>query len=461
MLQSIKTRFFLYYTLIVLSGIVLLAGLVIIFTRVYLYNTIEELTDKQLNYATDQYNRYLIQDTLENVTNKYHASFSYANSEIQVLNNQGEILLYTFGQWDNQAVTSPDVQKALQGQRGKWIGRLGDSKIHAMMLSVPLYKDKNIVGVLRFITPLSKVDEQILRFIILFVLIGLLVGIIAVISGYLLTETITVPLNQLTKTATAMANGNLQIRNQKKYNDEVGLLSDTMNDMADEIVKKENQKNEFFSSVSHELRTPLTSIRGWADTLNNDQYTQGNEELKDGLSIISEESRRLQTMVEQLLDVARLLNKGVCPELQRIDIVSLIKNVLTGLKPWAQRDNIAMVFDEDCQSIYMHIDVNGVKQVLINLLDNALKFTNTGGVIRIDLRDSGEFLDIVLEDNGVGISPEDLPKVKGRYYRGKTGRSHMGIGLSVCDAIILAHHGRLDIKSEVNRGTVVTISLPR
>src|SRR5690606_31743206 len=134
-------------------------------------------------------------------------------------------------------------------------------------------------------------------------LVGFLVVLISGIVSLFLAETIIRPLQEVTKVAEKMADGQLKVRSRKRFDDEIGKLSDTLNFMAEELIKKEQLKNDFISSISHELRTPLTSIKGWAITLNSGEVDRNL--LKDGLNIIEKESDRLSDLVEELLDFSR------------------------------------------------------------------------------------------------------------------------------------------------------------
>ncbi len=256
-----------------------------------------------------------------------------------------------------------------------------------------------------------------------------------------------------------MASGQLSSRSTKKYDDEIGKLSDTLNSMAEELSHKDELKNEFISSVSHELRTPLTSIKGWAITLNTTDLDD-KELLRDGLDIIEKESDRLTGMVEELLDFSRFVSNKITLRVKNINIVDVIEKVKKQLEPRAKREKINFVLEKDDDSIEIMADENRIKQVLINVIDNAFKFTPENGEVKITVKNKQEYVNIAVKDTGSGISKEDLPRVKEKFFKGKSSKSQNGLGLSISDEIVKLHNGTMDIYSEIDKGTEVVIKLP-
>src|SRR5690606_30074622 len=182
---------------------------------------------------------------------------------------------------DDSRMLTNDVKKALAGEKGRWIGAVPYDDIRVMAVSYPLMVNNEVIGVIRFISSLREVNNEIENISWLFISIGAAVVVIAIIVSIFVANSIIVPLEDITYVASKMAKGNFEIRSKKHCDDEIGKLSDTLNYMAEEIVKKDNLKNEFISSVSHELRTPLTSIKGWAATLNGGELDD-SELLRDG-----------------------------------------------------------------------------------------------------------------------------------------------------------------------------------
>ena len=182
--------------------------------------------------------------------------------------------------------------------------------------------------------------------------------------------------------------------------------------------------------------------------------------LEDGLEIIETESDRLSHMVEELLDFSRFTSGRIALSKDIVDIKETIKMVVYQMMPRAVNNNINFEVDIDDSIQPIIGDENRIKQVLINLLDNAFKFTGEGDIFLKAFEDD-KFLRIVIKDSGPGIPKEELPYVKDKFYKGKNSKSHSGIGLSICDEIMQLHEGVFNIESEQNEGTIVTLGFPR
>ena len=267
-------------------------------------------------------------------------------------------------------------------------------------------------------------------------------------------------MSEVTAVAESMAAGNFQIRSTKKRDDEIGKLSDTLNYMADEITKREELKNDFISSVSHELRTPLTSIMGWAITLQSEKFQQ-KETLDDGLGIIAKESERLTQMVEELLDFSKFVSGRTKLQYEAVDLAELLEHIRKQMTPRAVRENIDFTVSYPEGMPALLTDANRLKQVFINILDNALNFSAAGGSVRFQAEVSEKEYIFTVTDSGCGIAEEELPMVKEKFYKGKSSHSRNGIGLSICEEIVTLMGGRLEISSELNVGTTVVVTLPK
>ena len=229
--------------------------------------------------------------------------------------------------------------------------------------------------------------------------------------------------------------------------------------MAEELIKKEQIKNDFISSVSHELRTPLTSIKGWAATLKSEELGD-NHIMRDGLDIIENESDRLTRMVEELLDFSRFVSGRIKLENEVFNLRETVEIIGKQLTPKALNSKIEFLINIDPDLNTMMGDENRIKQVLINLLDNAFKFTPEGGKVILNAYKDENTVVLEVKDNGIGILEEELPRITEKFYKGKNSKSHSGIGLSICDEIVKLHDGTMEIASIVNEGTLVRVKLP-
>lgn len=445
--------------LVIFTSIFILELLLIGFVKQYYYNNTEQMLLSQIKVSADFYSRYFANSTLrENITESVDVFWKQTEAQVQIIDIKGTVLLDSLGVLHDEPLSTIDVKKALTGESGRWIGQVDYDAPDVMAVSYPLEANGKIIGVIRFVTTLNEVNKSINMIALIFISIGLAVLFITIIVSVFLANSIIVPIKELTDVAEHMASGDLTIRSKKSNEDEIGKLSDTLNYMAEELKNREILKNEFISSVSHELRTPLTSIKGWVVTLNDDNVDK--EMLNMGFEIIEKEADRLAAMVEELLDFSKFVSGKVTLKKQYVFIKEIIDYIEISMRARAEREGIQLIVNVEEDIPQVLIDSNRIKQVLINLLDNAFKFTNVGGEVELLISKDEKNLYLIVRDNGYGIAKEDLPRIKEKFYKGKTSKSKNGIGLSICDEIVKLHKGSLDFVSELDVGTEVKVTLP-
>ena len=460
-MKSIKTRLMKNFLVLLLSTIIIVSAMFLIFISRYYYQNTEEILLSQINISVDFYKRYLSNVSLEeNVYEDVDIFWKQTDAQVQIYNLKGQLIMDSIGLEPKEYNTPVDVKRALEGDTAKWVGTVPDYTGKVMAISAPLRNSSNeIVVVIRYISSLRNVDNFILNFFLVFLVIGLTVLAIGIILSYFLANSIVNPITELIKVSEQMAKGNLKVRNKIVTNDEIEKLADSLNIMAEEIENREILKNEFISSVSHELRTPLTSIKGWAITLNND-FTD-RETLKMGFDIIEKEADRLSNMVEELLDFSKFVSGKIKLKYEEINLKEFIEYLRLYMNPRAEREHKELILEGITEDFIIVGDKDRLKQVFINIIDNAFKFTHENEKITIEFvyADEGIYINII--DTGCGISKEELPRVKEKFYKGKNSKSQNGIGLSICDEIIALHEGTLEIYSELGKGTKVVIYLPK
>jgi len=268
------------------------------------------------------------------------------------------------------------------------------------------------------------------------------------------------PVQELVRVTEEVAQGNYKVTAIKYHNDEIGQLVDAVNIMTKEITRADQAKNEFISSISHELRTPLAAIKGWAETMQD--MKDDLEVVEEGLAIVSKETDRLIILVNDLLDFSRLQAHRIELKKEEFSVFDLLENVIGQFTVRCQQERVKMTLLSDEQETWVFADYNRLKQVLINIVDNAMKFTV--GRPDAEIRISSQVLDdqiiVIVEDNGSGISPEDLIRVKEKFYKGSSNKSGTGLGLSIASEIMELHGGKMLIDSTLDIGTKVVLVMP-
>ncbi|NLL57971.1 MAG: HAMP domain-containing histidine kinase [Firmicutes bacterium] len=459
-MPSIKRRLVMNFMFIIVITVIIMELFLITGIRNSYYKNLEDTLVNQLQTSIALYERYFSDATLqENVLNNVDTFWKQVTAQVEIIDMEGRTIMNSLGVIDELSGGTADVQAALQGEKGVWVGRLHYDTEKVMAVAYPIRVAEEQVGVLRFVASLSEVNEEIRRVAYSYLLFG---GVVVLFSGAVsifLANTITGPLKQVTLVAEEMARGNYEVKSPRRSKDEIGKLSETLNYLAREIIKKDELKNNFISSVSHELRTPLTSIKGWAVTLK--QGFENRELLQDGLDIIEKESDRLTAMVAELLDFSRFVSGKITLKKKKVNLADLLEHLRIQLTPRALREEIDFQIKYEGADPFLYTDEDRLKQVFINLLDNAFKFTAPGGRVSLQAAADNEQLYFYITDNGCGIPPEELPHVKEKFFKGKSSKSQSGIGLSLADEIIRLMKGKLEIASQVGQGTQVTITLPR
>ena len=380
--------------------------------------------------------------------------------EFMLLDQNGVVLATSSGIINENLTDGTDYYRALVSSDGigRAIFRTPDGeRVMAVTALVP-YDAGNITA-MRLVTSLTLADRQWWNLVLISGGVVLVALGFALWSGRFFVRSIVRPLGQVESIANRIAGGDLQTRlPDTRYDDEIGRLCRTINEMAEHLTETERMKNEFISSVSHELRTPLTSIKGWVETIET-MRDPGDENYRKGLEVIGAETDRLYAMVEELLDFSRLQN-GISLDCQVLDLVAEATDAALFVEGRIRQEGLRLVYEEPPEPFPVWADPARLRQVFINVLDNAIKYSPPGGSVFLTLTRSASSVTVSVRDQGRGISPEDLEKVKVKFFKGKNSVRGSGIGLAVVDAIVTALGGTVDITSTLGQGTTVLITLP-
>ena len=382
--------------------------------------------------------------------------------EFMLLDSYGSVIASSSGTDAEGILTSADFEQAQETGDGMGVAiyRTDSSEMVMAVCCLVPYAAEDVAA-MRLVTSLTLVQNQLKNVFLVSIVVVITILGFTVASGLYFVRSIVVPLGQVERTAASIARGELDVRLPVTGDarDEVDRLRGTINRMAEGLEETEKMKNEFISSVSHELRTPLTSIRGWVETLRTLDDPE-DENYRKGLEIINNETARLYNMVEELLDFSRLQNGRLKMSCHPLDLVAELTDAVLFCEARIQREGLLLSYSEPEEMIPVYADPNRLRQVFINILDNAIKYSAPGGRITVKIW-QGEykaFIEII--DQGRGIPPEDLENVKTKFYKGSNSVRGSGIGLALVDSIMTALDGTLDLKSTLGRGTVVTLGLP-
>lgn len=404
----------------------------------------------------------------QNFDDYYHSCVTYAQTfdmsgslELQFINADGLLVASSYGQWAGKSPVTSEIQDAMQSRSIRTFTGLDPlTGEHIIAVSGPMiYSNGEVVGVLRYVTSTRLVNRQILFIgLIALAAFGVLLAVLLFTSSYFI-RSILVPVDEITEKAKKIANGSYGVQIQKQYNDEIGVLADTINEMSIKINQNEKMQADFISSLSHELRTPLTAINGWSETLLDSDDL--DNDTRRGVKIISREAKRLTEMVVDLLDFTRLQDDRLTLNVEVSDIRSEFEDTVFMYGSRLAQDGIVLEYlDSNTEIPMIPCDHARLRQVFLNILNNAAKHGGDGKRIEASMTCENDWVIVRIRDYGHGIPPEELPLVKNKFYKGSSKARGTGIGLAISDEIMQMHGGSLELENAPGGGTLVTMKLP-
>lgn len=460
---GLTRRWFVQTTVIVIAFLLIICVVGAYIVHSYYYNSVDR---KMLNYSNSAVDNYFESYSGDEASfEKGARDFIYgfkdkASVEVWIIDKYGNVVISSSGFSVSNYTVIPEYDTAISNvnEVARWTGEL-DSGEKVTTLTKPILNSKNeTIGAVRYLVSLEDIDAQIGTWYIIIVMVFVVLVLLLLISGIIFINSVVKSIREINDTARMIADGNYDARiDHYLYNDEVGDLCDTINNMAEKIKMSDKIKNDFISTVSHELRTPLTAIKGWGETLL--QIADTDPALTQrGMGVIISESTRLNGIVEELLDFSRMQSGRMTLKIEKMDVLAELDETVFALKDRAMREGKELVYTAPNLPAPMDGDPDRIKQVFVNILDNALKYTKQGGKILTVAEIADDRIKITVSDNGCGISEEDLPHVKEKFYKKNMTEHGSGIGLAVVDEIIRMHDGTFDIDSILGKGTTVTIS---
>ncbi len=384
--------------------------------------------------------------------------------EVQSVNSVGRVTATSTGFLPDEKESMPDFKEALHTENHTCVTASELSTGEKVMAGTKVIysRDGTLMGAVRFVVSMTDIDKASLIYILIIVFVGLAIIFGVYISGRFFIRSIVAPIKEMSKAARKIAEGDFETTHlTKQFNDEIGDLSDSINYMAHELKQTEQLKNDFISRVSHELRTPLTAIKGWSETMLLSGDDIDSAIFQKGMNVILKESGRLTGLVEELLDISRIQSGRLKLNMEKTDLIAELDEAVYMMKERSVKEKKHLMFDTPMEYFPPVMgDRNRLRQVFLNIIDNALKYTGEGGNIIVQILNEETHITVHVSDTGCGIAPEDLPKVKGKFYKANQNVGGSGIGLAVADEIIQMHGGTLDIESSIGVGTTITIKIP-
>ena len=401
-------------------GLVCVLAVTAVFSAYY-YSSMESDLRYRAETTTEFFADYLNQSYNE----YYQSCITYAQNfddkndlELQFINADGRIVASSHGSWSGQSPTTEDISKAMQNRSiEKYVGENPDTGERIMAVSSPMiYSNGEVIGVLRYVSSTILMDMQIGYIaVISFAALLFVLGITLLSSNYYM-HSILVPLGEIIDKAKKITNGSYGIQIQTEYDDEIGVLADTINEMSIKINQNEKMQAEFISSLSHELRTPLTAITGWSETLLAGDTL--DPETERGMKIISRETKRLTEMVLDLLDFTRIQDGRMTLNIELADIRSEFEDTIYMYGSRLAQDGIKLQYEDTDDDVpEISCDPKRLRQVFLNILDNAAKHGSDGKQIDASLVYIDDKIIICIRDYGPGIPEDDYRWLKRNSIR--------------------------------------------
>jgi signal transduction histidine kinase len=388
---------------------------------------------------------------------------SELDTRIRVVDGQGVVLVDS--QQEEQGADlsgDPLVAQALSGQFASHTQSSGRDP--AMHLTTPVLVDGKLVGAVYLSQPLGDVGAVMGDLRLRWLLATLIALLFSGVVGLILSGAVARPLRRLTLAAGAVAQGDFEQQVPVGSRDELGRLSQAFNEMTDRLRSARQMQVDFVANVSHELRTPLTAVKGLVETL-RDGAVDDTEVRDRFLETVESETDRLIRLVNDLLILSRTDSEALNLQRESVDLGQLATEAVERLAAQAEAHNVVLSVEVGADAPLALADSDRIEQVLVNVLDNAIKYSRPGGAVMVEVEERpAQMVQVRVRDEGLGIPAEDLPRIGERFYRADKARARTeggsGLGLAIAQALVDAHGGRLWLESEEGIGTTVTFALP-
>ncbi|KRF64421.1 histidine kinase [Bacillus sp. Soil768D1] len=388
---------------------------------------------------------------------------SKSDSEVFVVNNPRELSACLPFEINYDTLISAEERQMLLD--GKVVEKEGYEKRfekNIVAAIIPLIDEDRLEGIIYTYIPVDSITDLLKEFAAKWMAAVLLFLIFSILLTTKWLKKLVRPIKEIETAAHRVSEGDYDIQIQVKSHDEIGNLAHAFNEMAKSIHLEEERKKEFLENVAHELRTPLSYVKGYTQAI-LDGVVKNEEEEQKYLQLISREALRLQRLVGDLMDLSKLDSDQFTLNKTPIAYAQFIEDVLAKYEPILKEKQLGLQLELDPDPIILG-DEGRIEQILHNVFDNAVKYTNPDGFIKITLRQHKGDCELIVTDTGNGIPAADLPYVMNRFYRVNKARSRFdggsGLGLSIVKKLVELQNGKIEIESREHTGTKVSIVLP-
>lgn len=426
----------------------------------FYYNKIQD----QLIDLSNRYSHSITSIDDKDILTMFETLAKMTDQEIVIVNQQGKVVANSGlpGVVEINKNTIRDVSSLKMGSFIKdefYDKRLKNSYLY---IGRPLFSQHQFIGAIYVFSSIDQIIKSVDIVKKLLILAGIGSLMLAMGIIFMVSRRLANPLIEMTDVTKRIAKGDLKSRVIVTNKDEIGLLAESINDLAIELDHYRSNRQEFFASISHELRTPITYIEGYVHALKNQLY-QSNEEEETYLSIIQQESNRMSKLVSDLFELSKM-EEGKFPiYLEKIDLIEVMENAVMKTNLKAKEKGLELLFDNQLIVPFIKADGARLEQVIINLIENAISYTNKG-FIKINIGSKEKYLVVLIEDTGNGIPEKDLPYLFDRFYRVEKSRSRIyggtGLGLAIVKQLIILQNGSINVDSKVGEGSKFEITLP-
>lgn len=410
------------------------------------------------SYASNYYRGIL---TLEDVTSQFQAISTYLDAAIQVISNNGQILIHAGQEPAEKNIEDFDITMfgTSYYQTGTFFGTFSEETLSVFS---PITINYKVRGYVLIHKPIRKIVALKDGFINISYMTLAVIFLCAFVVLGLFTYTVYIPIWKITRAAKDYSEGNFETQINIHTNDEIGYLAASLNYMAAELSTLEEDQRKFIANVSHDFRSPLTSIKGYIEAIMDGTIPH---EMQDKyLNIILFETERLNKLTQSMLELNKYGKKGTMLDISSFDINNTIKLVAQSFEGICQEKKISFELILTGETSFVLADMSKIQQVLYNLIDNAIKFSHPDSTITVETTEKNEKVFISVKDTGIGIPKESMKKIWERFYktdlsRGKDKRG-TGLGLAIVKEIISVHNENINVISTEGVGTEFIFTLP-